>query len=117
MYLFPVEIAHAAEEGGGLGGILPAGILPAGVVANFFPFIVLIAIFYFMLIRPQQKSAKKHREMLGKLQKGDNVVTRGGIYGRVSNVKDDSLIIEIADNVRIKVERSAVQEKKGGESA
>lgn len=107
-YLFPIANAYAQEAGGG--GMF-------GTFANFIPFAVLIAIFYFLLIRPQQKGAKKHSEMLQKLEKGDSVITRGGIHGRIVNVKDDALTLEIADNVRVKVERNAIQTLKGKESA
>ncbi|MCK4738851.1 MAG: preprotein translocase subunit YajC [Deltaproteobacteria bacterium] len=76
------------------------------------PFIILIFVFYFLLIRPQQKRAKEHAVMLQKLQKGDNVLTSGGIFGRITNVKDDVITVEIADNVRVKVRKSSVQSRK-----
>ncbi len=103
MYLLPVAVAFA-EEGAGPGG-------PGGI-ASMLPFIILIVVFYFLLIRPQQKSAKKHRELLEQLKPGDRVVTRGGIHGRVQSVKDDLLVLEIADNVRIQIEKNAIQGKR-----
>ena len=86
-----------------------AGAAPAG--ANAMPFImmaVFVVIFYFLLIRPQQKKQKEHQAMLSKLAAGDEVVTAGGILGRIVEVGDQFLTIEIADNVRIKVQRFQV---------
>ncbi|HEX6638797.1 MAG TPA: preprotein translocase subunit YajC [Steroidobacteraceae bacterium] len=86
-----------------------AGAAPAG--ANAMPFImmaVFVVIFYFLLIRPQQKKQKEHQAMLGKLAAGDEVITAGGILGRIIEVGDQFLTIEIADGVRIKVQRFQV---------
>jgi preprotein translocase subunit YajC len=69
---------------------------------------LMFGIFYFFLIRPQQTQQKKRREMLDSLRKGNTVITIGGIYGQVVEIKDDSLIIQIADNVRIRTVRGAV---------
>lgn len=76
------------------------------------PIVVLFIIFYFLLIRPQQKKAKEQKEMISSLQKGDNIVTSAGIFGRVVSVNDDSITVEIADNVRIKMVRDAVASRK-----
>jgi preprotein translocase subunit YajC len=70
--------------------------------------VVFLVIFYFLLIRPQQKKQKEHQAMLGKIAAGDEVVTSGGILGRVVEVGDQFLTIEIADNIRIKVQRFQV---------
>ena len=69
---------------------------------------LMFGVFYFFLIRPQQAQQKKRQEMLNSLRKGNTVVTIGGIYGQIVDVKDDSLIIQIADNVRIRALRGAV---------
>ena len=69
---------------------------------------VFVVIFYFLLIRPQQKKQKEHQAMLSKIAAGDEVVTSGGILGRIVEVGDQFLTIEIADNVRIKVQRFQV---------
>ena len=69
---------------------------------------VFVVIFYFLLIRPQQKKQKEHQAMLSKIAAGDEVVTAGGILGRVIEVGDNFLTLEIADNVRIKVQRFQV---------
>jgi preprotein translocase subunit YajC len=75
---------------------------------SFIPIIAMVAIFYFLLIRPQQKRAKEHRDMLGAMKRGDKVITSGGIYGEVTGLEDKSVTIEIAPKVRIKVTRESV---------
>ncbi len=95
--LIPDAMAQAA------GGAAPgAGMTPFIMMAVF------VVIFYFLLIRPQQKKQKEHQAMLSKLAAGDEVVTAGGILGRIVEVGDQFLTIEIADNVRIKVQRFQV---------
>lgn len=74
----------------------------------FLPLILMFAILYFLLIRPQQKQQKKRKEMLGALKVGDKVITIGGIYGTITNVKEDRVFLQIAENVEIKVLRSAI---------
>jgi preprotein translocase subunit YajC len=86
--------APAANPLGGMGGILMM--------------VAFVAIFYFLLIRPQQKKQKEHQAMISKIGEGDEVVTAGGILGKVVSVGDQFLTIEIADNVRIKVQRFQV---------
>ena len=71
--------------------------------------VIMFAIFYFLLIRPQQKRAKETRAMLQALQKGDEVVTIGGILGKVTKVGDDNVAVEIADNVIVQVQKPAIQ--------
>ncbi len=97
----PVAVAFAADaSSGGAGGII-----------SFAPIIVLFAIFYFLMIRPQQKRAKAHKEMLSKTAKGDFVVTTGGLHGRVTAVSENTVTIEVADNVRVKVEKNAIAKR------
>ena len=81
---------------------------PKNPLIQFLPFIVIFGIFYLLLIMPMRKRLKKHQEMLGKLTKGDRVITTGGIFGTVVDVQDDRLIVRIAENVKIEVARSAV---------
>jgi len=81
---------------------------PSGGFTQLVPLIIIMVIFYFLLIRPQQKRAKEHRNMVESLKKGDKIVTNGGIYGTVTDVKDDYLKVDIADGVRIKVQRHAI---------
>ena len=76
---------------------------------QFLPMILLFVVFYFLLIRPQQKRTKQHREMVAGLSKGDEVVTNGGILGKITDVTDNFLTIEISKGVEIKVQRNLVQ--------
>lgn len=72
--------------------------------ASFVPLILIFAIMYFLLIRPQQKKVKEHKAMVEALRRGDQVVTSGGIVGKVTKVQEDGLVeVEIADNVKVKV--------------
>jgi preprotein translocase subunit YajC len=78
--------------------------------ASLIPIILMFVIFYFLLIRPQQKKAKEHREMIGRLKKGDRIVTSGGLHGRVTAVTDTTMTVEIADKVRVKIARGNVSQ-------
>jgi len=80
----------------------------AGGFASFVPLILMFAIFYFLLIRPQQKKAKEHRQMVSNLKKGDRIVTSGGIHGRITALDEAVLTVEISDRVRVKVNRGNV---------
>lgn len=82
-----------------------AGAAPGGSFAPLLMMVVFIVIFYFLLIRPQQKKAKEHQAMLAKIAAGDEVVTSGGILGKVVEVGDSFATVEIADGVRIKVQK------------
>lgn len=82
---------------------------PSGGIIEFLPLIVIAVIFYFMILRPQQKRAKEQKAMLGALQKGDEVVTIGGELGRVVKVGESYLSVEIADNVTVQIQKHAVQ--------
>ena len=89
-----------AEGGGGLGGI-----------EAILPLILIFVVFYFLLIRPQQKKQKAHREMLSQVNRGDDVVTNGGIVGHVVKVgRDENLLVEIAPDVRVRVMRTMISE-------
>jgi preprotein translocase subunit YajC len=74
------------------------------------PIIVIFFIFYFLLILPEQKRIKQHRQMLEKLKKGDNVLLSSGIYGTITNIKGDIIELKIAENVKINVLKSAVSQ-------
>ena len=80
----------------------------ANPIFGFLPIILLFVIFYFLLIRPQQQNQKKRREMLSKIQKGDRVLTIGGIYGMIKEIKEDTVVLRIADNVNIKMVRVGI---------
>ena len=92
-------VAYAADAGaaGGAGGI-----------ASFIPLILIFGVFYFMLIRPQQKQAKLQQQFLDEMKTGNKVVTKGGIHGTITGLTDSVVTLEIADNVRIKVSRSSI---------
>ena len=78
--------------------------------ANFIPLILIFVIFYFFLIRPQQKKIKDHKTMVTALKRGDNVITSGGIVGRIEKVYDDHKIeLIISDNVSVKIIKSTIQ--------
>ena len=89
----------------GTGG---AGGSGAGGFAGFIPLILMFVIFYFLLIRPQQKRSKEHRQMIANLKKGDRIITSGGIHGRITGMDETTLTVEIADKVRVKVARGNV---------
>jgi len=95
------DIAYAMGTGGA-GGEGAAGF------TGFIPLILMFVIFYFLLIRPQQKKTKEHRQMISNLKKGDRIVTSGGIHGRITGMDEVTLTVEIADRVRVKVARGNV---------
>ena len=82
----------------------------AGAFAQFIPLILIFVIMYFLMIRPQQKRMKQHREMVSALKKGDQVVTQGGIVGKVMAVRDDEIEVEIAQGVKVRVVRSTISQ-------
>ena len=77
-------------------------------IVSLMPIIFIFGIFYFLLIRPQQKKQKEHEKMVGELKKNDEVVTNGGIHATVVNVKDTTLTIKIDENVKVEINKSAV---------
>lgn len=77
-------------------------------LVQFLPLVVLAVLFYFMLIRPQMKRTKEHKQMLGSLAKGDEVVTNGGMAGRVASLGETYVSLEVADNVTIKLQKAAI---------
>ncbi|MGI9336995.1 MAG: preprotein translocase subunit YajC [Gammaproteobacteria bacterium] len=88
------ETAAGAPDGG-------------GAIAQFLPLVLIIVVFYFLLIRPQQKRAKQHREMIGALAVGDEVVTSGGIFGKITAIGDNSITVNIGAG-EIKLQKQAV---------
>ena len=94
-----VDIAYA-QAAPGVGG--------PGPLVTILPFVLIFVIMYFMVIRPQQKNAKEHQEMLGKLKRNDEVMTSGGIYGKVIDLKETVVTLEVAPNVRIRVHRPQI---------
>ena len=80
---------------------------PGGLM-SFLPLIIIFVIFYFLLIRPQMKRAKEHKKLVSELGTGDEVVTNGGLLGRITKVGESFITVELADNVQIKVQRHAI---------
>ena len=99
-----LAFAMGAPAGGSAGG-------PAGMFAQFqglIPLVFMFAIFYFLLIRPQQKKAKEHRALLDALKKGDQVVTAGGMHGKVSALDDQVVTLEIAPGVNVRINKGFI---------
>jgi preprotein translocase subunit YajC len=88
----------------------PGGLVGGGVAPNIILLVVFVGVFYFLLIRPQQKRMKDQQAMLSRLASGDEVVTSGGILGRITDVSDTFITLEIADGVRIKVQRAQINQ-------
>jgi preprotein translocase subunit YajC len=100
--LIPSAVAQTTNAAAGGGS-------PMDMLQQFAPFIIVIGIFYFLLIRPQQQKAKQLKVQLSELRRGDNIITAGGIIGTVARVvNDDELSVEIAEGVRVRVLRSTV---------
>jgi preprotein translocase subunit YajC len=85
-------------------------------IVNFLPIVAIGLVFYFLVIGPANKQRKKQQEMLGTLKKGDRVVTTGGIYGTIQGVEPEAVYLKIAENVKVKVTRSAISGVVTGES-
>lgn len=100
-------VAHAAN------GAAPA----SGGIMSFVPLVLIFVIFYFLLIRPQQKKAKNHQIYLSNLKKGDAIVTSGGLHGEITGLTDTVATLEIADNIRVKVSRQHILGSKAAVTA
>ena len=96
--LIPSAFAQAPAAAGGEAGLM-----------GFLPIILMFVLLYFLMIRPQMKRAKEHKAMVDALQKGDEVVTAGGVLGRITKVSDAYVSVEVAANVEISVQKGAVQ--------
>ncbi len=94
---FAVDLAQQKSQGSPL--------------ASFLPLIVLVGVFWFLIMRPQQRRAREHKEMTSNVKQGDRVVAAGGIVGTVRRVDDDTLSLQVADNVVIKVDRGSVSKR------
>jgi len=94
-------ISNAFAQAGGDAG---------GSLFSLLPLVVIFVLFYFLLIRPQQKRAKQHKEMVAALSKGEEVVTNGGLLGKVTDVDDNFISLEISSGLTVKVQRHAVSQ-------
>lgn len=92
------DVAYAQAGGGG----------GAGTFMSLVPLILIFVVFYFLLIRPQQKKARDHREMLAQLKRNDEVMTTGGMFGKIMAINDTELTLEVAPNVRVRVSRAHI---------
>ena len=104
-----MNIAHALgnQAGAGQGG--------ASQWMGLLPLVLLFVVFYFLLIRPQQKRAKEQKAFIQNLKKGDKVVTSGGLYGTITGITDETVTLEIADKIRVKVLKGAIANTVKGE--
>ena len=98
-----VANAQAAAAAG------PASGSPLAMVVSFAPFIIIMVLFYFLMIYPQGKERKKREAALNAIQRGDRILTRGGVYGTVADIKEQILIVKIAENVKVEMDRSFVE--------
>ncbi|MCB1969927.1 MAG: preprotein translocase subunit YajC [Geminicoccaceae bacterium] len=98
MLISPAYAQAAAPAGGG------------DFFVSLLPLILIFVVFYFLLIRPQQKRAKDHRAMIDNLKRGDQIVTSGGIFGKITKVEDTFLMVEIAKDVQVKIAKGTVSE-------
>jgi len=96
----------ACPQAGGAGGDGDSG----GMLMSILPLILIFVVFYFLLIRPQQRKQKAHREMLQQVSRGDDIVTSGGIIGQVIKARQDNLLVEIAPDVRVRIKRGMISE-------
>jgi preprotein translocase subunit YajC len=99
--VFPLLMAGQQAAGDGQGG-------PLGGMMSFLPFVAIIGIFYFLIIRPQNKKQKDTQKMLSALKKGDKVVTIGGVHGTIQSVRESSVIVKVDENTKIEFSRSAI---------
>ncbi len=95
---FLISLAQAA----------PAAPEQPSALFQFAPLIIIAVLFYFLLIRPQQKKQKEHQALIASVKTDDEIVTNSGIHGIVTNVKDATLLLKVADNVKIEIDRAAV---------
>ncbi|GHV02617.1 preprotein translocase subunit YajC [Campylobacterota bacterium] len=84
---------------------------PQNLLTSLLPFVVLFAIFYFLVVYPQQKQAKKHREMVSKLDRGDRIITAGGLYAEVVKAEEEFLKVKIGDELIVKLSKESVAKK------
>jgi len=88
-----------------------------GMMVSLMPMVLIFVIMYFLLIRPQQKKAREHQELLNQLKAGDRVVTTGGLYGTITAVHERTFLVKVADNVVVEVSRAAVTNVLGKDAA
>jgi preprotein translocase subunit YajC len=102
------QVTNATNAAAGAINPVDAAATQQPVWANFLPYLALAGVAYFLFIRPQSVAAKKQKETIGGAKTGDKVVMTNGIHGVISNVKDTTFVVKIADNVKIEVEKSVI---------
>ena len=102
LLLLILFVAQACTTGSEEGG---------GGFGSFLPLIIILALLWLVLLRPQQRRAKNRREMLSKLEVGDEVLMSSGVYGRIASFDEQTVLVDIADNVRVKVTRDSIAER------
>ena len=103
--MYGVALAANGQAAPGAGGML----------TSLMPFILIFVIFYFLLILPQRRKQKEHRQMIENLKKGDKVITTGGLYGTITNLKKSYVEVEAANQVRLRIQRNCISQLKGEE--
>jgi preprotein translocase subunit YajC len=78
------------------------------LISSLLPFVLIILVFYFLILRPQQKRQKDREKLLAGVQKGDKVITSGGIHGTVEGIEDNTILVKIADNVKVKMDKGSI---------
>jgi len=104
--MWDIAFAQTAQTGSG-----------PGAFASFLPLVLIFVVFYFLLIRPQQKKTKELREMLSRIKRNDEVMTTGGMYGKIIALTDTVVTLEVAPNVRVRVSRTNISQLIKGEKA
>ena len=104
-----VDSAHAMGAPGGNGGGA------ASPIASMLPFVLMLVVLYLLILRPQMRKQKAQQRMIDELERGDEIVTSGGIHGVIQNLKDDIIVVKVAENVKIEVSRGAVARVKNKE--
>lgn len=100
-----------------MGGAPAEGGQQPNPIAQFLPFVLMFLVLYLLILRPQMKKQRNQQRMIDELEKNDKIVTSGGIHGTILNIKDDILVVKIADNVKIEISRAAVSRVKNKEDA
>ena len=98
------EIAYA------MGSSSPGTSSQGGLLGAMIPFALFFLIFYFLLIRPQQKQKREHQKLIANLKKGDRILTGGGIYGTIVGVKDEIVVLRLAENVKIELAKNSISQ-------
>lgn len=102
-------LAQSNAQGKGGGSQIPG--CAGGGMTQFIPIVLMFVVFYFLLIRPQQKKAREHQNMLANLKRGDSIVTTGGLIGKITGISDRTVTLEVAEKIRLRVLRSHIAGK------